>query len=234
MNMTEAKYKVSLTNLKDYIKMLKLKVIYSHLYEKTSIAKYSKETIGSLCRSSDLSYDELYKKIMINEDYDLFIPEDYGIFQFYIEKKKNKVSKVVYCYYSNSRDFCEIKELFEDDECSDMNPIMIYEYLIDDAPEKRNIIYFRYDYDPAIYNGIIHASSHLHIGWDNEIRIPIKYMLTPEMFVDFIAKNVYKDFWQEALMNAKFKDRVLKMKKESDLIDKCMFNDEENKILHIS
>jgi len=232
--MTEAKYKVSLKELKEYIKMLKLDVAYGSHYEVTSVSKYSNETIDSLCRSSDITYDELYKKILTNSDYDIFIQKDYGVFQFYIEKKKNKVSKLVYCYYSNSRDFSDLKVLFEDSgECDGNIFSMLYQNLIDDAPEKKNILYFRYDYDPAIYNGIIHASSHLHIGWDNEIRIPIQNMLTPEMFVDFIAKNVYKDFWQDALANNRFKSRVLKIKSESEIIDGSLFDDEEKKILHM-
>ena len=230
--MTEAKYKVSLENVKKYFKLLGLNVDYGLFYDKTSISKYSKKTVSNLCANSDFTYDELFKQIMINSDYDIFIPEDYGAFQFYIEKRKNKISKVVYCYYSNSRNFSEIEDLIESD-CLRENIIRDYLHLYDDVPEKNNIVYFRYDFDPSIYNGIAHASSHLHIGWDNEIRIPIRNMMTPEMFVDFVVKNVYKELWRNALENNKFKSRVLKLKSESVVLDRGFFCEDEKKILYL-
>ena len=84
--MTEAKYRVSLENIKKYFNLINLDVVYGFNYDKTYINKYSIQTKQNLCRSSDLTYDELYKLIMQNSDYDLLIPSDYGVFQFYIEK----------------------------------------------------------------------------------------------------------------------------------------------------
>lgn len=231
--MTEAKYKVSLENVKKYFKLLELDVNYGLCYDKTSISKYSKNTVLNLCANSDFTYDELFKQIMINSDYDIFIPQDYGVFQFYIEKSKNKISKIVYCYYSNSRNFSEIGKLIESSDSLNENIIRDYQHLFDDVPERNNIVYFRYDFDPSIYNGIIHASSHLHIGWDNEIRIPIRNIVTPEMFVDFVVKNVYKELWRKALGNSKFKSMVLKLKSESALMERCFFCEEEKKILYL-
>ena len=109
-----------------------------------------------------------------------------------------------------------------------------FQFIVDDAPLKDNIVYFRYDFDPSIYNGIIHSASHLHIGWNNEIRIPILNLMTPEIFVDFVIKNVYKNAWQEAISHPKFKKNVLALKKQTERIEKSLFNEEEKLILHIS
>lgn len=231
MIMTEAKYKVSLEDVKKYLKAIKLDVCYGFNYDKTSINKYSNETKQNLCRSSDLTYDELYKLIMQNSDYDILIPLDYGIFQFYIEKSGNRITRIVYCYYSNSRNFDELAK--EDEETQEPN-VRYLDFFVDDAPLKDNIVYFRYDFDPSIYNGIIHSASHLHIGWGNEIRIPIINLMTPEIFVDFVIKNIYKDKWQVSITDENFKKRILSLKRQTEILEKDFFNEEEKSILHIS
>ena len=234
MIMTEAKYRVSLENIKKYFNSINLDVVYGFNYDKTYINKYSIQTKQNLCRSSDLTYDELYKLIMQNSDYDLLIPSNYGVFQFYIEKSGSKITKIVYCYYSNSRIFDELTEEIDETEAIEEKYMDYFQFIVDDAPLKDNIVYFRYDFDPSIYNGIIHSASHLHIGWNNEIRIPILNLMTPEIFVDFVIKNVYKDAWQEAISNPKFKKNVLALKKQTERIEKSLFNEEEKLILHIS
>lgn len=234
MIMTEAKYKVSLEDVKKYFKSIKLDVCYGFNYDKTSINKYSNETKQNLCRSSDLTYDELYKLIMQNSDYDILIPLDYGIFQFYIEKSGNQITKIVYCYYSNSRNFDELTKENEETKEPNVRYSDFFQFIVDDAPLKDNIVYFRYDFDPSIYNGIIHSASHLHIGWGNEIRIPIINLMTPEIFVDFVIKNIYKDKWQVSINDKNFKKKILSLKRQTEILKKDFFNEEEKSILHIS
>ena len=61
--------------------------------------------------------------------------------------------------------------------------------------------YMRYDVDSRGRQGNenIHAFTHLHIGLNNNIRIPIGLHLTPLAFVVFVIRHVYYDDWANAI-----------------------------------
>ncbi|WP_146448833.1 DUF2290 domain-containing protein [Vibrio kanaloae] len=54
----------------------------------------------------------------------------------------------------------------------------------------------RVDIHPEQYHKVHHSVSHLHIGHDNESRLPIKKIMTPFAFVGFVISTFYPKQWR--------------------------------------
>lgn len=72
------------------------------------------------------------------------------------------------------------------------------EYLetVTDQEQKKLITYIRYDYDETTYNRGVHPVSHLHIGYNTEIRIGSTKILSPIAFIMFLIRNCYPEAWK--------------------------------------
>lgn len=54
----------------------------------------------------------------------------------------------------------------------------------------------RVDIHPDQYHKTHHPVTHLHIGHDNQSRIPIKKIMTPQAFASFIIATFYPEEWK--------------------------------------
>ena len=79
-------------------------------------------------------------------------------------------------------------------------------------------------------NENIHAYSHLHIGLNNEIRIPVGIQITPLAFTMFVVRHVYYDIWVYAVSNSKV-DMNHKLKCEE--LPSDLWTDAEKKMLFL-
>jgi len=55
----------------------------------------------------------------------------------------------------------------------------------------------RLDQHPNQYKPLSHPAHHLHIGYENESRIPVKRVLTPQAFTAFIISTFYPKNWEK-------------------------------------
>ena len=79
-----------------------------------------------------------------------------------------------------------------------------------------------------------HAYAHLHIGIENDIRIPVDKILSPMHFVDFVIKHMYRAKWDNAYAkNEKFKVLVDCLKSQSEKIADEYFTSAEQNLLYI-
>lgn len=78
-----------------------------------------------------------------------------------------------------------------------------YSQFLSEMSLNSGAVYFRYDIDVRGREGNenIHAYSHLHVGLNNNIRIPVGKELTPLAFVIFVLRHVYYDKWVEINRN---------------------------------
>lgn len=74
-----------------------------------------------------------------------------------------------------------------------------YELAIETAALKDSITPIRYDIDFNAYGKGIHPAVHLHIGWNNDIRIATRRTLTPLAFVLFVIRQAYPKNWLNLL-----------------------------------
>lgn len=235
MMMNESKILTSLEECKKYFHDVNLNIETNIKIKQLTIKKFSEKYNNQLFYDKE-NYENLYTIAMENEDYDFHITKDNGIFQFYTEKVKNKLTSIHYIFYSNPKDIEAINELIGEEKskgnCVEYKEICA---LLDIADNKKNVLYFRYDYDIKLYKELIHPLSHIHIGFDNEIRIPLDKVLTPEAFIDFVIKYAYKENWQKAVeTNSAFVNRIKILKSQCESLQNRKFTEEERKLLHIT
>ncbi|MCQ6274738.1 DUF2290 domain-containing protein [Bacillus sp. V3B] len=79
-----------------------------------------------------------------------------------------------------------------------------YEQLISEAKISNSVTLIRYDYNPKQYISIIYPTSHLHIGHENQERIPMTMVLSLQAFVGFVIRHIYYKKWKKAMSHTDF------------------------------
>lgn len=207
------------------IKLLKKVELFKiqNISRKMSFEK-NKFSNDFIYQSQKNDYKKIYDVAMEKSDYDILL-KDSSFFQFSYEKNKdNEINEIRYAYYNIPYDVDDYykflkKQGFHYEEVGD-EFLDIYEQYISEAQLKSQVIPIRYDYDILRCKPIIHASSHLHIGHNNDIRIPCDKVLSPQTFVSFVIRHVYFEDYKNKVEDDKFKELYL---------NKCnIINDTEN------
>ena len=109
-----------------------------------------------------------------------------------------------------------------------------YEQFIHEQGLNSKSNHFRYDYSESGYEPLTHSCSHLHIGLNENLRIPISQMITPLLFVIFCIKHTYYQLWKGKINSA---DPYLTSKlsniKASEAFDLVNWNQDEENELYI-
>lgn len=144
------------------------------------------------------NYEDIFEKVMNTYSYDILLTDD-SVFQFHKEHDDYR-----YCFIQSPRVKMTWEEFLEsigtnEEDLSISDVEQWHSYYDNDEADcfRKNIcpVYMRYDVSAEEYKEGEHPYSHLHIGINNEIRIPIALVLTPEMFTEFVIKMVYKRQW---------------------------------------
>jgi len=177
------------------------------------IGVYSEE-FKKVCRRN--KHIEIYKTIISNNDYEILLSDD-SIFQFAYEDnylrfsfvQNPRINATKYDYLKNCfPDEDDLDELSEE-EINAMIDENEFEQFLNEQEINSNLIYVRYDYDKKGYNPLLHSCSHLHIGLNENFRIPSSIILTPLEFVFFCIKQCYYNTWK--LYHEKtFLDEIIK------------------------
>lgn len=183
-------------------------------------------------------YENIYRTAMENNDFDFLLQDD-SFFQFTYSNDGYKLLR--YAYYENPfiyesyNVFLNSELGLSEAECGDMF-LKDYEQYVSEAKLKKTITPFRYDYDENIkfYQEMLHTGSHIHIGHNNEIRIPANKILTPLGFSIFVLRNQYPQYYKLALEEQKFKKMILSEKNAFKECDKKLFGDNDASQLYIS
>jgi hypothetical protein len=192
---SEATFNIS---IKHSIKLLKDLKLYKGVGPK-NIGEYSDE-FKKVCRNN--RHVEIYNAIRDYLDYEIILSDE-SFFQFsfrndylrfsFIQNPSFKYTKNDYlkiCFPEDDLDFLsedEIEGLINENE---------YEQFLIEQEINSNLIYVRYEYDKTGYNPLLHSCSHIHIGLNENLRIPSSIILTPLEFVLFSVKQCYYDVWK--------------------------------------
>ena len=186
--------------------------------------------------SSEKDYLKTYKYAISNGQYD-FLLNDRSFIQFSCDKEQSLIHKIRYAYYQVPLDIPTYEEFLQIQgldyaECGE-NMYSYYEQELDESSLKKSITPIRYDYDVTEYVELDHALSHIHIGHDNDIRIPISHILSPLAFVAFIIRHSYWEVWKKSMRDTRFSNLYFKAKPECSMIDKSYFSSQERKDLYL-
>ncbi|EPV5018920.1 DUF2290 domain-containing protein [Citrobacter freundii] len=72
-----------------------------------------------------------------------------------------------------------------------------YQNFVVSVSDHKSFTPIRLDQHLSQYNPINHPAHHLHIGYENESRIPVKRILNPLSFTVFIISTFYPSVWRE-------------------------------------
>ncbi|MEM8521093.1 hypothetical protein RCH19_001079 [Flavobacterium sp. PL12] len=151
----------------------------------------------------------------------------------FIQNPYNFVSKEEYLQAIYMPDeLIEMSEHFSLDELVDEND---YEQFLNEQLLNSVSNYFRYDCAPAGYFPLIHSYSHIHVGPNENVRIPTSIILTPRKFIKFCIRNTYYDKWKSFCKeNEQFIKDVIKFKNDCSLLPADKWSDLEKNELYLS
>lgn len=192
-----------------------------------------KNSYSSTCSvySRSKEYKEIYQNLVDYRDYDVLLKDD-SMFQMNYQNGEYRLvfiqnpSKFMdfetfldglgWEYDKNMLD--ELYGLFDND----------YSQALCELGLNSGATYLRYDVDSNGRNGNenIHAYTHLHVGINNNIRIPVGRYMSPLAFTMFVVRHVYYDVWVEAVRNSQI---VFNHKNQCGQLPSVLWtNDEKN------
>lgn len=198
--MNEGAYFESINKSCTFLKDLGIlqKINYNNI-KKSSIKKYSKAFVEY---SRAGIYVEVYRCAMENDDYDILLC-DGSFFQFSYDPKGNS-ENVRYAYYPS---LCQVSyEYFLEEELDSSYEevgdefLEIYQqYVIEKEPT--NVTPIRYDYSDEIYSEIVHSASHIHFGFEENIRVPINKKIKPLLFIKLVVEYFFYEKWKKEIVS---------------------------------
>lgn len=192
-----------------------------NIWRMNGVKSIIKEGVSEDFRSASIKddYFNAYNIGLDNYDFD-FLLKDQSYFQFeYNNKGKNL--EIRYAFFQTPIDYisyedflCHIKEEQGITETvEEIGSLFIEDYnqFLSEQEAKNKYTTLRYDVDYSNYKPIIHSVSHLHIGHQNHLRIPIEKFISPLKFVMFSIKHVYYKEWKEMCeKNPHYVNKLLK------------------------
>lgn len=202
--MNESQFNISVNNAYKFLKhcnLFRMKGIKS-LVEHGVSDEFKEASQGG-------KYYDAYTKGLENYDYDVLLM-DQSFFQFeYLHKQD--CDEIRYAFFQNPIDFISYKEYLEidpvcsslDESIDEIGDIFYGEYQQFLDEQEMNSVYttIRYDSDLSNYLPLIHSVSHIHIGHNNNVRIPINKLISPLRFVAYVVKHVYYYLWKDLVSN---------------------------------
>jgi hypothetical protein len=176
------------------------------------------------------TYEEILDEIYRTFAYD-FLLKDESIFSFeedgnncrylFMQGVKSKIpfdeflQRNGHVYDENEEDIQILRDLY--DEAADSS---VYDYV-------KNPVYLRFDVSKEQYKTSCHPYAHMHIGLNNEIRIPSSLRLTPEMFTSFAIKMTYPQLWRDKSSDSKLSQWHSEYKRICNKVDAAFMQDSD-------
>ena len=167
-------------------------------YINNSFLKVNKE-FNSVALKSDSTYADIFLA-GLQEQYFNFILEDHSYFQFNYTPNDTEPfadkAKARYAFYPNP-----FKTEDDDLEMLSLDlkegAISFEEYSQAISEYRPNVVKppVRYDLSFSQYKQILHPTAHFHFGISENTRIGTDSIISPLLFVMFIIKTFYSDYW---------------------------------------
>ena len=190
-----------------------------------SIVKHISEEFRAVMFEDD--YERIYRTGLQHGDYFCILTDD-SYLRFNAQTVSNHI-KLSYQYCPNPRSYKTYPEFLKEMGLEEFQNTDIamedYDQYVSEAKLNSKILPIRYDYDELSHRVPDHATSHIHFGFFEHVRIPVSKMLTPQAFVILIIKIFYFRTWQLCQDNEKYMNIEVNHKnrcslRESELFDK--------------
>ena len=179
-------------------------------------------------------YVSTFIKGLEMDDYD-FLLNDGSFFQFSFDKNENDyVLRMAFYPTINAISYADFLHEFLEadiDECGSAFIDDYQQYLMEQ--ETKYVTPIRYDYNSKIFRPLVHSSSHVHFGYEENLRVPVDKKLFPSAFVKFVLQYYYYDKWKEKILQGELQHCIIE-KAEEEMIDKKYWGNDGMKIPFIS
>ena len=234
--MNEGKFNDSLRWCHTLLKTLK--IVKQEYIPRT--VDYSEDS-KALAQSETSTYQAIYKTAVNNLDYEFSMVDD-SLLQLYLNG-----NIIRYAFIQNPiqplsfSDF--LREIFDDkdiptdeDKLNELQSELQedYEQRLNDQRLNDKAIYLRYDFDQTGYKPRVHSYAHLHIGLNQDFRIPVHSIVTPLSFVVTIIKWLYPNYWMTLLGDIELKEQFDNYKSKDENMEETMWQDSEFKDFFLS
>lgn len=200
---------------------------------------YSKDLV-SVSKKGDIQ--ALYAYMSDNLDYDILLVDDSMITMnmegglvrmVYLQNpiKHIDILEYISMYHKDDLNVCsvdELREIYKEE----------YERHLATLELNKAAVYIRYDEDPTLYRPMVHPYIHLHIGMNNNIRIPSSVEMTPLTFILFILQQVYYDVWVKEFTGKSSQDNIImgyaQQDKQIFSLVEDVWKDSERQFLHLA
>lgn len=148
------------------------------------------------------NYRETYEICFKEFIYD-FRLNDQSLLLFLCEGHGEHEGSLSYSYYDapcNVMPYNEFVQIYDSPEqVDDLKAINLYDQYLATVGLSSNVTPLRYDYRARDYRSGIHPASHMHFGFNNDIRVGTNRILNPISFLLFILRQRYPNKWEEFL-----------------------------------
>ncbi len=172
------------------------------------------------------SYREVWELCNTENKYD-FKLSDESLLQYCLESASPL--KFTYSYYEcpfkpiiSLEEYLQQEELQQKEEYDQYRAIREYDFLMPEL--KGSVTPLRYDYDTSMYLAGSHPASHIHFGYDCDIRVATKNILRPISFMLFMIRQYYPDKWTELISEEGFSIISRNVRESLDAVDLAYFN----------
>ncbi|KRL38360.1 DUF2290 domain-containing protein [Liquorilactobacillus uvarum] len=226
-------------SFQEAIKLLKkVELLHSLNYSRKETMNFSKFSEKFVSCMMEDDYIKIYKTAMKYGDYDILL-NDNSFFQFSAD---NKCEIIRYAFYqvpfkgATIEDFAKFlgkgrldsKQLRELESEQELD----YELFKESAEERHFVTPIRYDYCPKQHeNSIYHPTAHIHIGLEQNLRVPVRRELTPLLFTAFVVRMMYYKNFKLNIGNREIEK--LMTRREEFKIEDPEFKEEEQKQLYL-
>lgn len=181
-----------------------------------------------------LGYEQEWEQILANNWYHIQL-DDCSLLQF---------SKSNYRYFMVPFESLSLDGFFESffpdpeyKEDPDLFSAVYTEYLqyIESSSVRKPVtpVRFDIDYHEERYCPISHPACHIHIGLENESRIPVKRELSPLAFSAFIVRTFYPKVWKEYIESGQHVKKLPMFKDNLAIVGRDNWEDIEEQLLYI-
>lgn len=183
------------------------------------------------------NYWQIYRTGLENYDYD-FLLTDQSYIQFECSQLEEEMI-IRYAFFQNPLNFVSYEDFlsrFEitEEEAKEVDLRAEYEQFLNEQSLSNQYTVMRYDYDQKGYRPLIHAVSHLHIGFNNNVRIPLNKVISPLRFLLFVLKHVYLNKWIEMCKSDYIRLKLERCCSNNQMLDSIQWQQVERLDMHLN
>lgn len=215
------------------------------LFKANGIKNVNKDGVSDEFRTASIknSYFKAYLAGVEHYDFDILL-KDQSFLQFQFTENEGVID-LRYSYFQNPVEFVDYETYVKEqiliykmqESVEEVGMLLEQEYnqFLNEQELNSNFTTIRYDVDYPNYKPLIHSVSHLHIGHNNHLRVPLDKIISPVKFVLFVIKHAYYYDWKDKIESGHDMNLFFELCKKGELtLDAKVFHELEKSDMYLT